>query len=262
MTDTTTTELFDRTGKQVTRFARDSKGKPFITEQLPCSRCGGEGGSQKWAHTGFTCFDCGGTGKGRIVTVKLYTAEKLAKLDAAKAKKDAKRTAERAAAAAARQAEADARRADFMLVYKTLLDRAATFAPRSEFIADVLNKVVANASISEKQEAALIASMDRMEAEDARKATASYLGKEGERLRGIDVTVLYVYQFDTAFGVKTITTMRDKTGNTIVSKGQYLASKGCELTIDGTVKEHSLYKGEKQTQLQRVKIIREEQAVA
>lgn len=260
MTDITA--LFDRTGKQVTRFARDSKGKPFITEQLPCSRCGGEGGSQKWAHTGYTCFDCGGTGKGRIATVKLYTAEKLAKLDATKAKKDAKRAAERAAKAAAQQAEADARRADFMAVYKPLLDRAGQFSARNEFIADVLNKVLQRCEISEKQEAALVAACDRIDAEDARKATASYLGKVGERLRKIDVTVLYVYQFETAFGLKTITTMRDKTGNTIVSKGQYLASKGSELTIDGTVKEHSLYKGEKQTQLQRIKIITEEQAVA
>ncbi|AYK20477.1 hypothetical protein C0073_022335 (plasmid) [Aeromonas veronii] len=29
-----------------------------------CGRCGGRGGSEAWSHTGWTCYQCGGTGKG------------------------------------------------------------------------------------------------------------------------------------------------------------------------------------------------------
>jgi hypothetical protein len=68
----------------------------------PCGRCGGAGGYKGWP--GFTCFRC----QGRCVDptpVRLYTAAKQAKLDAASAKrraaKEAKAQHQQAAAEAA-----------------------------------------------------------------------------------------------------------------------------------------------------------------
>jgi hypothetical protein len=40
----------------------NSKGQPCISHQERCGRCGGRGGSERWAYTGWTCYDCGGTG--------------------------------------------------------------------------------------------------------------------------------------------------------------------------------------------------------
>ena len=48
-----------------------------------CGRCGGRGGSEAWSHTGWKCYQCGGTGKGEPRTEPVYTEERLAKLVAA-----------------------------------------------------------------------------------------------------------------------------------------------------------------------------------
>lgn len=58
-----------------------------VPVQSRCSRCGGAGGADKWARTGWTCHQCGGHGRGPIRAEKLYTAEKLQKLNEAQAKR-------------------------------------------------------------------------------------------------------------------------------------------------------------------------------
>src|SRR5262245_18908652 len=123
------TELFTRHGTAHTgRHATTEKGRPYFTQTKCCSRCGGAGGADKWAHTGWTCFQCGGSGKGGIETVKLYTADQLAKLNATAAKKQAKKQAAFEAKAAAEKAEADARAEAFLAQHGALLDRAEKFA--------------------------------------------------------------------------------------------------------------------------------------
>ena len=64
-------KLFTRDGAEYTgSFHSDDKGKPYFTRQERCSRCGGTGGAQQWAYTGWTCYQCGGSGKGETVTFK------------------------------------------------------------------------------------------------------------------------------------------------------------------------------------------------
>lgn len=63
-------------------------------ESKTCFRCGGAGSSEAWAHTGRTCYQCGGSGNLGWKTVKLYSAEKLAKLNATAEKRNTK-TAEK-----------------------------------------------------------------------------------------------------------------------------------------------------------------------
>src|SRR5262245_1193351 len=63
-----------------------------------CQRCGGEGGWQ--GGPGFTCYGCGGHGEGRVRTVKVYSAEKLAKLNVSFEKRQAKQQEKRIAEAA------------------------------------------------------------------------------------------------------------------------------------------------------------------
>lgn len=69
-----------------------------------CGRCGGRGGSEAWSHTGWTCYQCGGTGKGEPRTEPAYTEERLAKLVAAQEKRRATAKAKAEAAEAERRA--------------------------------------------------------------------------------------------------------------------------------------------------------------
>lgn len=64
-----------------------------------CPHCGGAGTSDKWEYTGKTCWQCGGTGRrAKAKTVKVYTDEYRAKLDArAKAKREEKEAEAKAA---------------------------------------------------------------------------------------------------------------------------------------------------------------------
>jgi hypothetical protein len=262
------TPLFTRHGKAHTGpVGRDSKGNPFTTKPHTCSRCGGAGRADKWAHTGYVCFDCRGRGNTGTDTVKLYTADKLAKLNAAKAKADARREAARIAKAAVAATEAAARSEAFLAEHAALIARAK---PHMEdaFIGDVMGKALAKNLITVKQAEAVLASVDRIEAwakakaEQAVVAAASrHVGKVGERVE-IAVTVERVAKYerpsfsnprytDTVF----IITMRDADGNALVSKTpSFHAEAGEQLTIKATIKEHSEYNGEQQTVLQRIKV--------
>ena len=257
--------LFTRSGAPYTgAYHTTAKGAPFIQERKSCSRCGGAGGSSKWAHTGWTCYDCGGSGKGGLATIKLYTAEKLAKLDATAAKRAAVKAAQAAARAAQEQAAAEARRQAFEATYGPLLASAEPYLDRSEFIADVVRKAGERAELSEGQAVALEAAIARFQASDAKKAASGYVGKPGERIT-ITVTAERMAWFDTQYGVTYVATMRDAAGNAIVSKGRFIpptVTRNHEterweigtapFTIKATVKEHSSFRDEKQTIVQRV----------
>lgn len=232
----------------------NEKGKPFTTVKHMCGRCGGAGRSDRWAYTGFTCFQCGGAGYTGHDDVPLYTREKLDALNATAAKKAQIKADQYAVAAAEKAKEVEARRADFLSLYGPFLDEAAKFADRNEFIADVVYKAHKNSALSEGQEIALRNAIERIKAFDAQKATSDFIGDIGHRLT-FKVEVKRVYTFETAFGVKNIVTMIDASGNTIVSKGSFYSEKGNKYTLSGTIKEHATYRDEKQTVIQRVKVL-------
>lgn len=258
-------ELFTRGGAPHTGACHyTAKGAPFITRNKPCGRCGGLGGGEQWRHTGWTCYQCGGTGKGGYETVKLYTADELAKLNARKAKADATKAAKAAAQAAAEQAAVDARRAAFQAAHGPLLARATPFLARSEFIADVVRKGQERAELSEAQIAALEAAIARFAASDVKKAASGHVGTIGERLT-VTVTAERIARIETQFGTLFIASMRDAAGNAIVSKGRFIPpvarwnteTERFEIgtdafTIKATVKAHEEFRGEKQTVVQRV----------
>ena len=77
-----------------TRLVRIDKNGTEIWEDWRCARCGGAGGADKWAMTGFTCFECGGSGlRSKPIIFKKYTPEHEAKLKAQRAKRQAERQA-------------------------------------------------------------------------------------------------------------------------------------------------------------------------
>jgi len=251
--------LFTRYGAELKPTHTTDKGRPYALVARACGRCGGAGGADKWAHTGWTCFDCGGNGQHRNgpEQVKLYTAEELAKLDAAAAKRAAKKAAEAAAKAEQARLEAEARRATFMQAHGDLLERCKPYVERSSFVADVCRKASKHAELTPGQVDALEATIAKIAAEDARKAATTYIGQIGQRLRGIKATVQRVVTLESNGPYSRffhIVTLRTDEGHTLVVKSsRFCPEQGEALTLDGTVKDHSVYNGERQTQLERVK---------
>lgn len=199
----------------------DRNGSKYWRGKVKCDRCGGDG-IFKWGavingipqYSG-VCFKCDGCGWVIDKWIE-RTPEYQAKLDA---KREAKR--------AAQQAEIDARIAE--------------------------------------REAKLRAEEERKEAEwlarEAEKKISQYVGTVGER---ISIPVEYVgspYFERKAFGgfsteICYIHTFKDTSGNKIVWEtgcGVEL-EQGQKVTITGTVKDQSEYKGEKQTRILRCKI--------
>lgn len=279
-------ELFTREGSPVPTTAaiiEDEKGRPCFQTRRPCGRCGGQGRSDRWAHTGFVCFDCDGECYRGTMLVKVYTAAEIEKLNVRRDKLRATKQAKIAAADAKRQEEAMARAAEFKEAHGALMTRAWDYLharygtdehsdevlerAHSDYVYDIITKAERRNDISEGQIEAVKAALDRYDAEQARKAAADYIGEVGQRLT-LKVTVIRVYnikrnKFHAPWETETLSiiTMRTDEGNTVVSKStSFYKRRGTVLTIKGTVKEHTVYNDEKQTDLQRIKVIEVHQA--
>ena len=76
-------------------YVRTDRNGTKIFNDWTCPRCGGAGGSDKWAFTGKICYGCGGTGKRRTPKiVKEYTEEYADKLEKKRIAREKKRLAE------------------------------------------------------------------------------------------------------------------------------------------------------------------------
>lgn len=263
----------------MTHFFRD--GSPFTgsaadiahgstTVRMNCGKCGGTGNLPSYRHVaGGVCFRCGGNGRAAPQERPLYTAEKLAKLNATAAKKLATKTAKAATAQAKAQAATDARRADFLKAHGTVVawlevagrDRDNNY--RDGFLGDMLRRATVSADWSEAQAAAVCASFAKDQERVATRAASRHVGTIGQR---VDLSVVaeqetsydrqrfqpsYHDNLETVY----ITTMRTADGAAIVVKSpSFRAAKGDILTIRGTVKEHGEFRGEAQTILSRAVI--------
>lgn len=87
------------------------------------------------------------------------------------------------------------------------------------------------------------------------KTESNFVGKEKERIKGVDVNVTRVFSGVGFNGNYWIITMQDGQGNDLVwMTSTYPEFKvGDKKTIDFTVKSHDIYKGKKQTKVLRVK---------
>lgn len=197
----------------------DRNGTKYFSGLVTCSRCGGAGGAKQWAYTGWTCYECGGTGK-VAGTWKEYTPEYEAKLEERRRKRAEKYQREHEQEIRERQE-----------------DRA-------------------------KEEAKKKAEQERKEAEErAEKAKSQYYGSVGDKIE-----VKAIYKFSAWYECKSFVGYGTeihyihtfKAGdNTLVwktTKGLSI-EENTEVTLKGTIKEHTEYKEEKQTVLTRCKVI-------
>lgn len=145
----------------------------------PCVRCGGAGGSDKWAATGWKCFRCDGhcvDPERRFQ--RAYTAAELVKLNAAQAKAHATRAAKAEAKRAEQAAAADAARDGFVALFGEWLAAARDAAGHVEFVADILDKAVANVRITSGQ----FNAVNDVCARELEKRTHTHLGAVGDKI--------------------------------------------------------------------------------
>jgi hypothetical protein len=247
--------LFRRNGRRYVGHTLTNGKTIGYNARRACSRCGGAGYAEKWRHTGLTCFDCGGSGHRGTEFHPLYTAEKLAKLDAAQAKRDAAKAAKLAARQAAIAAVRESTRAAFEAQHGALLARAAHLT--DAFVVDLVARARQTNALSEKQAALLVDACDRADARVIAAAKSSHVGSIGARIE-VPVTVDRIASYERvafgSYGVETvwITTLVDAAGNQLVVKSpRFHQEKGATFTLRATVKEHTVYQGAAQTVVQR-----------
>lgn len=187
-----------------------------VQKVVPCDRCGGLGALEQWRYTGLTCYKCGGSGKMTITEV-IHTPEEQAKLEARRAKAQAKRQAEWEAKQQERE-EAELRRQQ----REAEREAARVARLRKGFVGQPGERVTLHVAAS------FLGSYER-------PAYASY-GTE----------VVRVYGFETDDRKLLIW----KTSSALLDG----FALGQTYRLTGTVKEHTTYNDEDQTQLLRVKL--------
>lgn len=239
-------------------------GVTAYRERVACSRCGGAGGAQKWDYTGWTCFACGGAGSTGERSLPLYTAEKLAKLNATRDKRRAKVEAERLAKEAARKAEAAATR-DALLEACPMLPVWA--AHSNEIVADIGRRCIERATApTEKQAAAVASILERIAAREAALAAAlvaPYLGKVGERVEVALRLEKLITLHSAVYGVPTpilhlFTNPETGARASWKSSAGKIAEEGATVRLRATVKETTTYKEIPQTVLTRARLAQRE----
>lgn len=263
------TGLFDREGREYRAagyYGDDAKrkaGKPFAIVQYPCWRCGGGCGSDKWAHTGWTCFDCGGSGAGKSHPTPLYTQEELAVLNERRDRARDKRTAQRQIKEAeelALRLHKEGERASLLAslpFYQDFTALMSTFTqdrPAPSFLVDMFARIKSE-DLTVNQEAAVrkfIAS--RAERED-RKVNSRFIGTPGERIEGVVKVVLckeiYPSQANRVDPLKPLYLIKLETLDhqmlTWFTSRHY--SVGVTMEGRATVKGHKEFNGVKETQV-------------
>lgn len=261
------TQWFHRHGSQYTGPVHSvdaQKGRALYTTRKTCYRCGGAGGSDKWKFTGWTCFECGGGGHLGMTNVKVYTQEKLDKLNAIQAKAAQKRIAKRQEEQAVRDAEKAERSAKWRsenpdvvaAIDKFAYTRIDDFGDEyPNFFAKMREAMEKFGSLTDKQTAAVRKSAVDAEREARRKQSAKFVGAVGSRIT-LRLTVKRVIDLgENRWGHSYIVVCQDDEGNTIKYLGQkFPIREGEEATITATIKEHKMYRDEPQTVIQRPSI--------
>jgi hypothetical protein len=86
---------------------------------------------------------------------------------------------------------------------------------------------------------------------------SEFVGVVGGKIGPIAVTIAYVKECDTAYGVSTLIKMKDEHGNDLTwfASGYHNWEVGTKATLSGTVKKHETYRDAKQTLVTRCKLM-------
>ena len=258
-------------------YVRTDKNGTEIYHDYTCRRCGGAGFSDKWYYTGRTCYECGGKGvsPAHPQIVRKYTPEYEAKLEA-------KRKARREKQEQELKAKAEQLNAEFLAEYfpngkmhivansydcviEELKAAGAKFfwvywyftEPQEKF----LTVEVTPAEVTYVNRFGIREFIDRMDdvvhaKVKALEPVSQWVGNVDEKIT-VKATYTHRAWYDSKFGTTYIHNFTTADGSLLVwktSKGNIGFEDGDHVEITATVKEHSEYKGKKQTALTRCKI--------
>lgn len=286
--------LFTRAGVERQPNGKTEKGAPLFRSKKTCFRCGGAGGAEAWRHTGWTCYRCGGNGTDpNPLEEKLYTAEKLVKLNAAQAKRDEKKRIAREEAAAAEAARIERERDGVRAEYADLVARIRAAAPLKftdefdeqgvdplegeGFLASIYRQLTVQfRPLSENQQSAIENVLAKIEAEQIRIKKADWVGVEGQRIEmtlTLEKVITFGDQYDFG-GVTFMCIMKTPEGSKVIYRGKSPHSLGFAseydrdaggrvyplnqtTTLVAMIKEHrrSTYNGEPETYIIRPKAL-------
>ena len=254
-------ELFNRDGKEFTGTPEiNEKGKPYTQVAITCDRCHVIGGRRLWimgiennrpySKTGFDCWTCGNTGVRKMVDDRLYTAEELAKINAAAQKRAAKRFAAEQAEAARKAAEQAVKEAAFLT---SCSDFIATLSKLDgEFWDSFRESFLRRATAPTERQAAMV---EAEVAKRAQNAASAFVGAVGDKIV-LTIKIERLIPLESQFGTTYINLCRDQQGNVIVYKGNSnIGEVGETVNVRATVKEHVLYNAASQTVIQRPKLV-------
>lgn len=251
------------------------KGKPVHIRDKVCWRCGGLGGSDKWKHTGWTCYRCGGDGKDpNREIVKLYTEDQLRVLNERKAKADAKKAEARAEKARLEAIRVQQEKAEIISLNQDLIDRIGDELRHgdNEILQSVIERICVTAKEPTERQIEVVNKIiaDRT-AERERLARAAHVGEVGKR-QDFTLTLLYTMTEQTGrFPAiyRHWSLFQDEVGRKIactsppwvigLSKaddgyGDLVYTKGQTIRVKATVKDHRYDKrGEPVTYINRPK---------
>lgn len=239
----------------------EKKGTAKYDAPHPCSRCGGAGGSEKWAFTGFTCFECGGHGfKGRTRTITVYSPERYAKLKAARDRRAAILAAKKAAdaeALAKLRLEAHQRHVvAFEETHPGFAARLREYIRSNDFLAELYEKLTeTNGWLRDGQVNAAETVIQRIEQARASRYVEANIG---DRIT-LTITVERVIMPD-ATGYYSIPPRwtyicRDPEGRAIIYRGRSEAMplRGETAKIAATIKGFDTFRDTRQTAIMRPK---------
>lgn len=256
----------------------DRNGTKYYADNK-CRKCGGQGYIHGYEHVfGGQCFDCGGTGMTKTYTWKEYTPEYAAKLADRRRRKAISQAPETNRRFFEKIGFDEDGRAWVVIgdAYAIKDDLKASGARYSYTVGWHFDRAdngyncfeISVADIAEKNdlecwqlkcEWEIIEFIKARQAENAPKTASEYVGNIGETITAT-VTLTGVHKYQTHFTyygeTNYIYTFADDKGNTLVWKTASFQEieEGKTYEIKGKVKEHSEYKGDKQTVLTRCKI--------
>jgi len=258
------TKLFTRQGDEFTgEVETNCAGKAIRYVPIPCDRCHVINGQRLWvmgtengrpySKTGFECWTCGNTGVRGTRKERLYTEAELARADKMAATRSANKAEANRIALERVEAERAVKDAGFRAENAQFIAKLSSLDGEfwDGFRESFLTRAVAP---TERQ----IGLVEAEIAKRAQNAASGHLGAVGDKLT-MTVTVERIIVLESQFyGTNYITIARDEQGNIISYKGRTdIGSAGDTLTIKATVKEHTVYKGVKQTVIQRPKVLEE-----
>ena len=248
------TQFHFRTGTALseTDNARVHVGKAgksgYVTRQENCSRCGGQGGSNAWAYTGWTCYRCMGKCT-EAVTRRVFTADRLNVLNINAQKKQDKRVAAAAVAAGHKRTAFIAWAKPHGKVIGAIL------TGKGNFFDDLASKLRSHLTLSYKQMAAAVRIVEQSAQRATQDGSSVHVGEIKERIE-FEAQVEFTKEFDGYYGTSTMIKFRDLRGNVLTwFKSDFSnLQRGDRVAVKGTVKKHDEYQGTKQTILTRCKV--------